>query len=323
MSQSPPPGWYVDPGGSGHQRWWDGSRWHAELRPLTGVSPPQEWARPEPEGDVTRPLPSVPSVGPGTGMSGGHTTRAVPPAVAPSPERDPGRHSGWLWALVGAVGLAFVGVGVLVGLWVFADDEVESDLARGGDATAGADDRSEDPDDAVEDPIPDDDDTTADRDEAAAPETNDDGDEPGTSDDRSGTGTNDRGDSADDDDVESSSTPGQLPSEQDAIGGLTGYIDALDAGDLAAAHDHLAPELASRSGWTQPEFTSFWDGRIRGAQVVTVESIGTNRGVLEAVIDYELDGGSTSREQVLAAFIVDETGQVLMSDYEVLEARRR
>nr|WP_141812906.1 DUF2510 domain-containing protein [Nocardia bhagyanarayanae] len=29
----PPPGWYIDPAGSGNHRWWDGTRWTEVLQP--------------------------------------------------------------------------------------------------------------------------------------------------------------------------------------------------------------------------------------------------------------------------------------------------
>jgi hypothetical protein len=33
MVSATPPGWYDDPGSSGQQRWWDGSRWTYQLSP--------------------------------------------------------------------------------------------------------------------------------------------------------------------------------------------------------------------------------------------------------------------------------------------------
>ena len=32
VTPQPPPGWYLDPGGSSHQRWWDGKTWTEHLR---------------------------------------------------------------------------------------------------------------------------------------------------------------------------------------------------------------------------------------------------------------------------------------------------
>ena len=38
-ASGPPPGWYPDPGGSGQLRYWDGTRWGADLRPAGSVPP--------------------------------------------------------------------------------------------------------------------------------------------------------------------------------------------------------------------------------------------------------------------------------------------
>jgi hypothetical protein len=35
----PPPGWYADPGGSGGQRWWDGTRWTEHVHRAVGAPP--------------------------------------------------------------------------------------------------------------------------------------------------------------------------------------------------------------------------------------------------------------------------------------------
>jgi uncharacterized Tic20 family protein len=47
MTESPPPGWYADPQGSG-QRWWDGARWtdHVQgIQPaVTGTGDARTWA---------------------------------------------------------------------------------------------------------------------------------------------------------------------------------------------------------------------------------------------------------------------------------------
>ena len=57
----PPMGWYPDPAGSGEERYWDGSAWTANLRP---VSPPPMTAPTFP--DAARPaVPAGPGPGPG------------------------------------------------------------------------------------------------------------------------------------------------------------------------------------------------------------------------------------------------------------------
>ena len=45
MTESPPPGWYADPHGTG-RRWWDGSRWteHVEAPAATSAGDARTWA---------------------------------------------------------------------------------------------------------------------------------------------------------------------------------------------------------------------------------------------------------------------------------------
>ncbi|MBV6696145.1 DUF2510 domain-containing protein [Kitasatospora aureofaciens] len=66
MSNSTPPGWYPVPGAdgtAGHERWWDGTAWTSDVRPLQGGAaqladaPTQGWQPPGP------PAPTPPGYG--------------------------------------------------------------------------------------------------------------------------------------------------------------------------------------------------------------------------------------------------------------------
>lgn len=67
LPTSPAPGWYPDPTGSPQTRWWDGSAWTEQTRPLPppslyagmppGGSTPGAHARPQQPGVLHRELP--------------------------------------------------------------------------------------------------------------------------------------------------------------------------------------------------------------------------------------------------------------------------
>lgn len=74
-TMSTPQGWYPDPAGSpGHERFWDGSQWTEEVRPIAAAPPP-----PQAPAEATPPPPqaqeqaSPPPPGP-TGSAGGQQT---------------------------------------------------------------------------------------------------------------------------------------------------------------------------------------------------------------------------------------------------------
>jgi len=105
-SGAPPPGWYPDPGGSGGQRWWDGTRWSEHRAPATGWGGPSEAA-----------VPGGPADPPGP--PGGHAV-------------DP-----WLWQSIVATLLCCLPAGV-VGI-VFA---AQAQTALSAGDVAGAADKA-------------------------------------------------------------------------------------------------------------------------------------------------------------------------------------
>ena len=47
MSNGPNPGWYADPAGGGHERWWDGTAWTQALRAHPGDAQHRRATSPE------------------------------------------------------------------------------------------------------------------------------------------------------------------------------------------------------------------------------------------------------------------------------------
>lgn len=111
--------------------------------------------------------------------------------------------------------------------------------------------------------------------------------------------------------------------EPEIAAAFEGYLQALDGNALGIARTYLAPELASRDGWTADEFVEFWDGRLAGATLVEILDVDAGRGELLAVVDYALPDGVVSREEILATFVRGSDGQPLMDDYVVLATDRR
>ncbi|MFG3224859.1 DUF2510 domain-containing protein [Kitasatospora sp. NPDC048194] len=80
MSNSTPPGWYPVPGADGspgHERWWDGSAWTSEVRPIQGGAgqladaPTETWQPPARQPGYGYPAQGgSPAPGPGYGYPG-------------------------------------------------------------------------------------------------------------------------------------------------------------------------------------------------------------------------------------------------------------
>ena len=83
----PPPGFYPDPSGSGHQRWWDGTAWTQHLAPVAPVPPPAAFAPMSADPATAAPLATLAheatatSVMPAAALATATPTRRVSPPI--------------------------------------------------------------------------------------------------------------------------------------------------------------------------------------------------------------------------------------------------
>lgn len=194
------------------------------------------------------------------------------------------------WWVVGAVVLLLVVSGGLAYSLVAGDDAPPPLAADQGPATedgsGGSDDTASDPTDldAVEDDPP----APAPTEDAAAP-----------------------------------SDTGAAIDDEDAISVVFSYVAALDRFDLEAAHAHLTSELAARPGWSLQAFENFWTGLLDGASVATVHGVRgeATRPTVDVTIDYRLQDGTTSREEV-EIDVLERDGRFFIDRYLVVDTER-
>ena len=106
MSEQPPteyapPGWYPDPTGLQAQRWWDGTQWGHQMRPLPGYQQP---ARQFPDAATPEAFWRE-STGQYSQLSGPQDSTAYPASLpAAQPQLDPHQPAGWPPQSTGAPG---------------------------------------------------------------------------------------------------------------------------------------------------------------------------------------------------------------------------
>ncbi|WP_380284816.1 DUF2510 domain-containing protein [Kitasatospora purpeofusca] len=130
MSNSTPPGWYPVPGAdgtAGHERWWDGTAWTSDVRPVQAgggqiADAPTQVAWQSPDGKAAAPPPpsygyGVPHQGqPGYGYPAPNPPAyGYPPTAYPPPSR-PNRMKTGTAVGIGIAVLAVVGVVAAVAL---------------------------------------------------------------------------------------------------------------------------------------------------------------------------------------------------------------
>jgi outer membrane biosynthesis protein TonB len=320
MTSGPEPGWYPDPLGSDQQRWWDGRRWTASLRPM-----PADRAA----NDVTQQLPPVAGLQP----------------VAVEDTATAGGRGGWVWVGAAAAVLA-VALGVGVGL-AFRGTSDEGTQPVAADASLGTEAATERPV-PVEDPIETDtvaretEETEAEAEAAepteeategtkleppppvteepetepeTEPATARDTEPPAGTDAASGSGSGAGGTPP-----PAAGTVSSRPSSAELTAAAGSYVAALDRGDLRTAHDHLTPSMQQRPGWTLGEFTDFWDGYLLSAGIVSFDQVDDVDGTVRVTVDYALQSGDLARESLVMTFIRGADGRALMDDYEVLRS---
>src|ERR1700712_2322033 len=67
-----PAGWFTDPGGSGHLRWWDGTAWTAHLAPQPTPEPAPAPTPVEPQPVVQQPVHYAPVEQHAAGLASGN-----------------------------------------------------------------------------------------------------------------------------------------------------------------------------------------------------------------------------------------------------------
>ena len=281
------PGWYPDPLGSTELRRWDGSAWTEDVR----AGGPHDVVALEATVDPAER----------TGAAVG----------ANATDRPRGRRR-WVVGVVVAVLLLLVALAIPV---LLGDDEGSPPQLAidrvSEDATAPDEERPEEPEGQGSDgPAP--------VEPAEDPAMDDPLDDPAMDDPA-------MDDPAMEDPAarDAPAGSGRAVDDEEAVAALSGYVQDLDRLDLSAAHARLSPDLRSRPGWSLVDFDRFWTDRLAGASVVSIDGVrvGAARTTVEAVLDYRLQDGATSRERVLVE-VGEIEGRVLIDRYVVESSTR-
>ena len=122
MSQTPPPGWYRDPGHPAaepaRERWWDGAAWTARTRPAEGEAPPRTPTVPSVSAGPGGPSHSLPTL---PGKSPPALASPVDPDAPNDPDDPTGRGRRRDLAVVGFGLLALGLTGALVAALLLGD----------------------------------------------------------------------------------------------------------------------------------------------------------------------------------------------------------
>lgn len=311
-----PAGWYADPGGTGGWRYWDGAAWTSHTQDTepretaSSTQPLMETQRAAPTEPVTPTGPSAPEQRVAPSTLPDHDV--APPPTAGTAVEPPSANNrraprssglGLLFVVVGlATGFA-MGLGLGFMLWGWDDSPIlAGEFGTGTNPAEHRDDTTREPAAEVEpDPARD-----ADA-EAADPGEDPNGPPDEPADEPTGPLTEDEPGAA---------SPAELE------GALEGYVRSVDSGDVDRAYGHVSPSLRRKDGWSYERFATFNEETITGSRVVRIDGVDAGSQRVDATVEFDLPDGGTSRETIRTRFVRGADGELLLDDYEVLDADR-